>query len=218
MPVEAATKARVVVVSPHSDDGVLSVGALMARLARRGRDVTVLTVLGLDPESAREAGGWDRRAGFATEGEAARARRAEDASACAALGVGITWLPFGSGDYGRADDAVVWDALSPVVRDADVVLVTGSPLTHPDHAWLAGLVRDRLPSRVVASYAEQPYTSKEGSRPFDPVPADPRDRLAKWRALRRYRSQLPLLGMPGRLDRRLLRLVLEPERVAWPAV
>jgi hypothetical protein len=70
----------------------------------------------------------------------------------------------------------------------------------------------------MARYAEQPYTLKEGSRPFEPVPADPRDRLAKWRALRRYRSQLPLLGMAERLDRRLLRLVLEPERVAWPAV
>ena len=77
---------------------------------------------------------------------------------------------------------------------------------------------DRIPARLLALYAEEPYTSKGGSRPFEPMPASPRDRLAKWRALRRYRSQLPLLGMPGRLDRRLLRLVLEPERVAWPAV
>ena len=39
------------------------------------------------------AGGWDRRGGFATEGESARARREEDRRACAVLGATPVWLP-----------------------------------------------------------------------------------------------------------------------------
>ena len=77
---------RIVVVSPHSDDGVLSLGASMSRWVRGGAQVELLTVLALDPGSTAPTGGWDRRAGFRTEGEAAQARRGEDAAACAVLG------------------------------------------------------------------------------------------------------------------------------------
>nr|MBA3401482.1 PIG-L family deacetylase [Actinomycetota bacterium] len=77
---------RIVVVSPHSDDGVLSLGAAMASWARRGAQVELLTVFALDPSSDAPAGGWDGRAGFSTEGEAAVGRRAEDTAACAILG------------------------------------------------------------------------------------------------------------------------------------
>src|SRR5512144_2582409 len=69
---------RIVVVSPHLDDGVLSLGASIARWSRAGAAVELLTVLGCDPASAAQAGGWDRRGGFATEGESALARREED--------------------------------------------------------------------------------------------------------------------------------------------
>ena len=65
----------IVVLSPHSDDGVLSLGASMARWARSGRQVELLTVFALDPASSAPTGGWDRRAGFLTEGAAANARR-----------------------------------------------------------------------------------------------------------------------------------------------
>jgi LmbE family N-acetylglucosaminyl deacetylase len=208
-----------VVVSPHSDDGVLSLGGAMARWRREGRRVELLTVLALDPASRAETAGWDRRAGFETEGAAARTRRAEDAAACSVLGVEPQWLPFGSVDFDRhGDDGDVWSAVAESVDGVDTVLVPGSPLTHPDHAWLAALLRERLPAEVVALYAEQPYTWKEGSTPFAPVALGPRDRLAKWRALRCYRSQLPLLGLHRAPGRGPLRLALEPERVAWPAV
>ncbi len=51
--------ASIVVVSPHSDDGVLSLGASMARWVREGRDVELLTVLALDPGSDAPTKGWD---------------------------------------------------------------------------------------------------------------------------------------------------------------
>jgi LmbE family N-acetylglucosaminyl deacetylase len=207
----------IVVVSPHSDDGVLSLGAAMARWARGGARVELLTVLALDPSSTAPTGGWDRRAGFATEREAARARREEDAHACALLGVMPRWLPFGSVDFERhGDDEEIWDAVGGSVAHADVVLVPGSPLTHPDHAWLSSLLTQRLPSERVALYAEQPYTLRTGAAPFAPARVSLRDRLVKWRAIRAYRSQLPLLGMAEDLRRGPLRLALAEERVAWP--
>ena len=110
---------RIVVVSPHSDDGVLSLGATMSRLARAAREVELLTVFALDPESDAATRGWDERAGFRTEGEAARARREEDRRACALLGVTPAWLPFGSVDYERhGDEDEVREAVAGLVRDA----------------------------------------------------------------------------------------------------
>jgi LmbE family N-acetylglucosaminyl deacetylase len=207
----------IVVLSPHSDDGVLSVGAAMARWARAGAHVELLTVFGLDPGSDAVTEGWDRRAGFASEGDAARARRAEDESACSILGVTPRWLPFGSVDFERhGDEDDVWSAVSDAVSGADLVLVPGSPLSHSDHAWLHRLVAGRLPAEQLGLYAEQPYTQRQGGTPFSAVRLGARDRLAKWRAVRAYESQLPLLAMKG-LRRGPLALARADERVAWPA-
>lgn len=222
----------IVVVSPHSDDGVLSLGAAMARWAHGGARVELLTVLALDPASTTPTEGWDRRAGFVTEGEAARARREEDRHACALLGVTPRWLPYGSVDFDRhGDDEDVRRAVAHVVAEADLVFVPGFPLTHPDHEWLVRTVVSGLKSdTTVALYAEQPYTRRAGvdpdppswvvetlgARTFRPVRTGARDRLAKWRAIRVYRSQLPLLGMTRNLRRGPLSLALAGERVAWP--
>jgi LmbE family N-acetylglucosaminyl deacetylase len=209
-PAVAPTR-RIVVVSPHLDDGVLSLGAAMASWARGGSRVELLTVLACDPDSDTPAGGWDARGGFATEGESARARREEDRHACAILGVLPVWLPFGSVDYERhGSEDEVRAAVEDAVREADEVLVPGSPLTHPDHAWLAGVVTE------TARYLEQPYARRERSKPpgYEAVSVSPRDRLAKWRAIRAYRSQLPLLGMRRSLRRGPLALAFAREAIA----
>jgi hypothetical protein len=101
-----------------------------------------------------------------------------------------------------------------VVRGADELLVPASPLTHPDHAWLAGVLTG------TARYVEQPYTRREGAKlppGYEAVSVSPRDRLAKWRALRAYRSQLPLLAMSRSLRRGPLALALAPEAIARSA-
>ena len=210
-----ASGTRVVVVSPHSDDGVLSLGASMSRWARAGAQVELLTVLALDTQSSAETGGWDRRGGFSTEGETARARRAEDASACAVLGARPLWLPFGSLDYERhGDEQEVSRAVGHLAGDAQLVLLPGSPLTHPDHAWLTALLSSRFEPARLAYYAEQPYTKRAGRAVFDVQRVTARDRVAKWRAIRRYRSQLPLLGLSGRLRAGPLALAFAEERLA----
>jgi LmbE family N-acetylglucosaminyl deacetylase len=206
---------RIVVVSPHSDDGVLSLGASMAGWRRGGARVELLTVLALDPNSTAASGGWDRRAGFRTEGEAARGRRAEDAAACAVLGAQPVWLPFGSVDYERhGDDDAVLAAVLDVTDGADRVLVPGAPLTHPDHAWLAGLLGRHLAAERIGRYAEQPYALRSGDEAFAAREVSFRDRITKWRAIRRYRSQLPLLGLTGSVRSGPLALALTDERVS----
>jgi LmbE family N-acetylglucosaminyl deacetylase len=206
---------RIVVVSPHLDDGVLSLGAAMASWSRAGARVELLTVLACDPDSIAPAGGWDARAGHTTEGESARARREEDRRACARLGVASRWLPFGSVDYERhASDDEVREAVSAAVSGADEVLLPGFPLAHPDHAWLAGLVE----GDGTGAYAETLYVRRERvdlPPSFRRLEPSRRDRLAKWRAIREYRSQLPLLGMRRSVARGPLALALAAEAVAW---
>lgn len=191
---------RVVVVSPHLDDGVLSLGAAMHAWAGSGARVELLTVLACDPASDAPAGGWDARGGFATEGESARERRLEDLAACAVLGVAPVWLAYGSVDYDRhGADAEIADAVLAAFDGADLVLLPGFPLSHPDHRWLVDTLaaRDAFAGLRHAFYAEQPYTTRSGERPpgFLALPPDARSRLAKWRAIRGYRSQLPLLAL-----------------------
>jgi len=222
---------RVVVVSPHSDDGVLSLGAAMASWVRRGAHVELLTVFALDQASDAPAGGWDARAGFSTEGEAAVGRRAEDTAACAILGATPAWLSFGSVDYERhGDQTAVRDAIAAAADGVDALLLPGFPLSHPDHEWLGrALVGGRMGCRRLGLYVEQPYgrsTDGEpsvppwaeealGARPvFGSVSAGVPDRVAKWRAVREYRTQLPLLGMTRSVRRRPHSLLLG-ERVAW---
>jgi LmbE family N-acetylglucosaminyl deacetylase len=228
----------VVVVSPHLDDAILSLGASIAHATGKGRRVTVLTVFAGNPESELPAGGWDRRGGFATEGEAVRARRAEDDAACAVVGAAPTRLGFSEADYGGArDEEEVWGAVREAVSGAPAVLLPGFPLTNPDHALLAGAcVRRGLSCRRVGLYAEQPYRLWERKRQsrlavpsaVAPIgdtkwtrPAGGVSRVrTKRRAILKYRSQVPLLGLdrdhPARLDRLLVHESLaRGEAIAW---
>ena len=69
---------RVVVVSPHLDDAVMSLGATIAKAVQSGTRIEVLTVFAYKPSSSEPAGPWDTRCGYETEGQAADSRRAED--------------------------------------------------------------------------------------------------------------------------------------------
>ncbi len=154
---------RVVVLSPHLDDAVFSIGAFVHRQCRSGVRVEILTVLANNPTLDKtDPSDWDRRCGFASAGAAARARREEDRRACGALGATPVWLPYGDHAYPRgASDAQIWSDIQRASRDADLVLVPGFPLSHPDHRWLAELMltqRRELDGRL-ALYAEQPYTA-----------------------------------------------------------
>ncbi len=223
----------VAVLSPHLDDGVLSLGASIVEAVRAGHKVSVITVFAGDTRSENGAGDWDRRAGFATEGEAARRRMDEDRTACDVLGASPVWLPFADNQYRRQRDAdEVWSRLTEAIQGEDAVLVPGRPLIHPDHLWLTRLVLERgLESSRMGAYAELPYdlwasADKRRHAPSS-TPDLPRNwfaprvtvrsRLAKWSAAGAYSSQLPWLGRGFSYRRALLQSRLGGERVAWQA-
>jgi LmbE family N-acetylglucosaminyl deacetylase len=230
---------RVVVVSPHSDDAVLSLAATMARAARSGSRVEVLTVFAGDVASDRPANGWDRRAGFATEGEAMAANRDEDRAACRVVGAEASWLAFPKGGYvkGKDEDAV-WSEVARAAEGADALLVPGFPLTNPDHEWLSRLLVERpVPCRGLGLYAEQPYRHMvrrerstlelpahvpRGSAEWTRAGFRPAEYRLKRRAILAYRSQLPMLGFSQRRHRKLHLMLLHEalrrgEAVAWLA-
>jgi LmbE family N-acetylglucosaminyl deacetylase len=209
---------HVVVVSPHLDDAVLSLGATIARATRSLAHVEVLTVFAGDPASGEPAGGWDTRAGFATEGEATLARRLEDYEACRRLGAETTWLSFPGGSYagerGEQDAEAIWTSIAAAVAGADTVIIPGFPLTNRDHAWLRELIDQRgLPSHT-GLYAEQPYRymiRRERSLSdveWETTGVTIADYRRKWSAILSYTSQLPLLGFTARRHRKLKRLLL----------
>jgi LmbE family N-acetylglucosaminyl deacetylase len=92
---------EVIVLSPHLDDAVLSIGALIGRLVAEGRSVEVWTVFTRGPNS--EYVGKDRRAfsDYLT-------RRAEDERALKRLGAAHHWLDFGERIWRDPPLSSVW--------------------------------------------------------------------------------------------------------------
>jgi LmbE family N-acetylglucosaminyl deacetylase len=228
-------RGRVVVLSAHLDDAILSIGAAIARAVDDGADVRVVTVLAGDPDARAAAGSWDRAGGAASLADAAIQRRHEDAAACRIVGATPVWLPFNDMTYAaRPPDDDIVAALTPHLA-ADILVVPGYPLTHPDHLWLASLARAHLIERIhTALYAEQPYTfhaRATGASPgtiapfddsswrWDSVSRSFRQDWRKRRAAASYRTQI------GRLSdtSRLIGHMLQDERrhggeaIAWPA-
>jgi LmbE family N-acetylglucosaminyl deacetylase len=234
-------RGRLVVVSPHLDDAVLSLGATLAHAAEFGAQVEILTVFACAPHSNAPTDEWDRKSGFTTEGEAAQQRRREDATACAILGVAPRWFEFGADPYERHGSMEeVVSAVAAATAGADTVLVPGFPLVHADHAALTnGLLSRGLSCRSVGLYAEQPYSFDRNATPNGAVPEMPaarirsgtltwqracagsRHRQLKLQAVKQYISQLPQLGLSKLGHLRLRRMLwhearLGGETIAWP--
>lgn len=214
-PSTASLTGRVVVVSPHLDDAVMSLGSAVAHAVQAGAKVEILTVFSDRPSSEAPAGPWDSQCGFATEGEAATARREEDRRACSLLGAEPRWLDFGDECYERrGNDEEIHSAVTSAVRGADSVLIPGFPLTHADHASLSQLLLSKgINCPRVGLYAEQPYMFAQGKTPVGTAPPAPLKPVigatppwtrmrtngvfwrTKFKAVRSYRSQLRHLGL-----------------------
>ncbi|HVN51053.1 MAG TPA: PIG-L family deacetylase [Acidimicrobiales bacterium] len=148
--VDEAELARVVVLSPHLDDGVLSCGMFLA--AHPG--TTVVTVfcgfpaMILDPPNW-----WSQISGFGPGEDVVAARRAEDERALARLGAQPRHLDgFPERDL-QPDEPVatasqVADALAGVIAELEPTLVlVPMGLANPEHVCVhdaALLVRTRL--------------------------------------------------------------------------
>lgn len=119
------------VISPHLDDAVLSVGEWLA--AHPG--TVVATVFAGVPGDAMQCTDWDRRSGFATAAEAIAARRDEDRTALALLRAEPVWLDFADDQYDQARQRRdVVEALRQLLRRmAPSTVLAPLGLYHRDH-------------------------------------------------------------------------------------
>ncbi|MFN7941652.1 MAG: PIG-L family deacetylase [Thermoanaerobaculia bacterium] len=170
--------APVVFLSPHLDDAVLSCGARIGALGDAGRAVKVVTLFAADePERPLSPLAADlRRWWNLPAGGIARARRAEDAEACAALGAlaepwdlpeapnrlaadGTVLYPTLAALYGEvaAPDRALEEEIARRLAELGQVEIL-APLGvggHVDHL-LARRAAERL-GRDLAYYEEFPY-------------------------------------------------------------
>lgn len=154
---------RLLVVSPHLDDAVLSCGLLLAAHPT----AVVCTVLTAPPEKNMITE-WDRNSGFADAFEAILARKAEDVRALTLLGASLIHLPFRDAQYKSppSHDALIaalQQTLSQV-KPGTVLIPMG--LHHPDHAMVADACLaavQRFKHLPVHAYEDVPYRKIAGA-------------------------------------------------------
>lgn len=220
-------KKRWVIISPHFDDAVLSIGGLIWELTRKGTPVEIWTLqAGFAPAGPlsdfanRLHADW----GFSSAAEAVTLRRIEDQNAASTVGAVVRHFPNPDCIY-RRDSAgtpiYTEDVFIPPVdqeRDlpdqlagqiriklkaADTVLC---PLTvggHVDHL-LARMAAERM-GRDLVYYAEIPYILNHP----DELPAKSQGLAAEYHpvseagltawqnGIAEYKSQIPLLFKGG---------------------
>jgi LmbE family N-acetylglucosaminyl deacetylase len=208
---------RVLVVSPHFDDAVLSCGHLIAA----AEDAWSVTVFGAAPSRYPEPPtAWDRACGFASGDDVCSVRRAEDLAAVTELGATPVVLDFVDHQYrggAKVDLGAITDAMAPLLDDFRPTLVA-VPLAiqHPDHraSTLATLsLRRRGDARDWLCYAEFPYVWREPDLAVrrlgwirrhrlrvTPAMTRPVFATEKAAALRAYRSQLQGLELGAVVD------------------
>ncbi|MDM0109532.1 PIG-L deacetylase family protein [Variovorax sp. J22R24] len=118
--------ARAVVVAPHPDDEVLSVGGLLAQLARGGTPICVIAVTD-GTASHRGSADWpaDRLV---------RERPQESRNALRCLGIHVEPMRLGMPDGGLQElRCLLADRLLPMLDRSDVIFTTWRQDGHPDH-------------------------------------------------------------------------------------
>lgn len=167
----------VLAVSPHLDDAVFSIGALLARHAAAGARVVVLTCFTAtipDPQGFALACQLDK--GLGPDIDYMALRRAEDIEACRLLGLEAQHLPlpeaphrgYGSAPElfgGKHDDDRIGGALAPQLAaliaelDPDLILGPHGLGNHVDHL----IVRETLAAlgHSFVTWADLPYAARD---------------------------------------------------------
>jgi LmbE family N-acetylglucosaminyl deacetylase len=215
---------RLVVVSPHLDDAVMSCGALL--LAHPG--ATVVTMFAASPaEYSDPLNEHDQDCGFHPGDDTMAVRRAEDVRALEAVGAQPRWLAFCQHSHvARLDPIAVSpgavDALTGAIVDTEpTAVVAPLGLLHPDHQAChatALAARERAGDIPWLWYSDLPYAyiphvlaarvRALHARGITATPACPpvsHDFDAKWRAFGGYETQLAPLDRQWRLRDRLER-------------
>jgi LmbE family N-acetylglucosaminyl deacetylase len=168
-------------LSPHLDDAVFSCGGTLATLARSGWRVVVATLFTrsvLDPVGFALACQLDK--GLDASVDYMALRRAEDADACAQLGVEPRWMPLPEAPHRGYETAaalfgpvLIADAVGELVRPAirdlldtlqpDLVLAPQAIGGHVDHVVVAQALRETAPPMPVLWWQDFPYAVRQSS-------------------------------------------------------
>ena len=175
---------KVVAVSPHLDDAAFSAGGTIARHARDGDEVVLVTCF--TGNVARPTGfalACHLDKGLSADVDYMALRRAEDVAACAVIGAMPVHLPFLEAPHRGYDSAPALfgarlagddmadrfaPALALLVADADLILGPLGIGDHVDHHHVRdALARVADPSRTLL-WEDWPYLDR-----VDRVPPDP---------------------------------------------
>lgn len=163
-----------IVVSPHFDDGALSVASVL----RRGRSAILVTVCGGQPTDSGDDE-WDRLCGFESGAAAAVGRAAEDRAAAALAGNQVLHLPVPDAPYrGGFPTGTVVAALAPLCRPGVRLWAPVGIGSHPDHVG----TRDAVLTAAAGTgchltfYADCPYAFGHG---WD-TPDEERPTVDRW--------------------------------------
>jgi LmbE family N-acetylglucosaminyl deacetylase len=215
---------RLLVVSPHLDDAVMSCGALL--LAHPG--ATVVTMFAASPaEYSDPLNEHDQDCGFRPGDDTMAVRRDEDVRALEAVGARARRLELCQHSHiARLDPIAVppgaVDALTGAIAEAaPTAVVAPLGLLHPDHQachatalavreragdlpwlWYSDLPYAYIP-RVLAARFRALHAHRITATPA--CPAVSHDFDAKWRAFGRYATQVGPLDRQWRLRDRLER-------------
>lgn len=207
---------RLLVISPHLDDAVLSCALLLSL----NPQAAVCTIFTSPPEDDVRTD-WDRKSGFADAFGAMRTRRSEDTSALRKLGATPIHLPFCDAQYlaSPSHESLVASLTETIMTVKPATLLIPMGLFHSDHTMVADACLASIRSfgdALILAYEDVPYRTIPGvlqdrmcvllERGFIADAADmvtpeqdARHRHLKRAALARYESQLRAFGPEGRV-------------------
>jgi len=202
---------RIVVVSPHCDDGVFGCGDLLATHP----GTTVVTAFAGRPKKYERLTRWDEACGFRPGDDPVAIRQREDHAALALLGAVPVWLEFCDSQYGAspAPDVLAGPLAAAIAAARPTAVIAPLGLFHSDHvlaheaalvvarerpalAWIAyeDAIYRRIPdlvARRIALLAAAGLAPRPVSLPVAGTDA------RKGAAIACYRSQLRALAAPG---------------------
>lgn len=165
-----------IVVSPHFDDAVFSVGNILSQIKR---PIKIITVCGGCPPNEVSLSSWDERCNFSSGKHAAIGRQTEDQNACHYLGVDSEHLLFADFPYsGEKSKTQIINEFKELLTNSQEVWAPIGIGNNPDHIVTRDAVLELAlqGNFALALYADAPYASARGWN----TPDDKRDKNFQW--------------------------------------